>query len=156
MQCFNDYKSKNCKPQIQHQCSVISFFETFYFLCAKILGYIRWDCISNGYKNQWKNIFYPHRCRITGECLCTEWLLYRRIRLKKIKSENTPEIPCAMRVARAAPNTPRPSPATIQRSINIFKTEENIKRPSGIFDSPIDVNIVERILYINKNGKPTK
>ena len=36
------------------------------------------------------------------------------------------------------------------------KTEENIKRPSGIFDSPIDENIVERILYINKNGKPTK
>ena len=66
------------------------------------------------------------------------------------------KIPCAMRVARAAPNTPRPSPATIQRSINIFKTEENIKSPSGIFDSPIDVNIVERILYINRNGKPTK
>ena len=36
-----DDKSKNCKTQIQHQCSVISFFETFYFLCAKILGYIR-------------------------------------------------------------------------------------------------------------------
>ena len=59
-------------------------------------------------------------------------------------------------VARAAPNTPRPSPATIQRSINIFKTEENIKRPNGIFDSPIEVNIVERILYINRNGNPTK
>ena len=85
-----------------------------------------------------------------------KWLLYRRIRLKKIKSENTPEIPCAMRVARAAPNTPRPSPATIQRSINIFKTEENIKRPNGIFDSPMELNIVERILYINRKGNPTK
>ena len=65
-------------------------------------------------------------------------------------------MPCAIRVARAAPNTPNPSPATIQRSIIIFKTEENISRPNGIFDSPIEVNIVERILYINKNGNPTK
>ena len=61
-----------------------------------------------------------------------------------------------MRVARAAPNTPKPSPATIQRSIKIFKIEENINSPKGIFDSPIEVNIVERMLYINRNGNPTK
>ena len=83
-------------------------------------------------------------------------LLYRRILLKKIKSENTADIPCAIRVARAAPNTPRSRPATIQRSINIFNTEENIKSPNGILDSPIDVNIVESMLYINRNGNPTK
>ena len=59
-----------------------------------------------------------------------------------------------MRVARAAPNTPSPSPATIQRSINIFNIDENIKRANGIFDSPIEVNIVERILYINKMEIP--
>jgi len=59
-------------------------------------------------------------------------------------------------VARAAPNTPRPRPATIQRSIKIFKIEENIRRPKGIFDSPMEVNMVERILYINRNGNPTK
>ena len=47
-------------------------------------------------------------------------------------------------------------PATIQRSIKIFKTDENIRSPSGIFDSPMEVNIVERMLYINKKGKPTK
>ena len=83
-------------------------------------------------------------------------LLYRRIRLRKRKSENTAEIPCAIRVARAAPNTPRPSPATIQRSIKIFKIDENTKSPSGIFDSPMEVNMLERMLYINRNGKPTK
>ena len=38
----------------------------------------------------------------------------------------------------------------------IFNTDENIKSHNGIFDSPIEVNIVDRILYINKNGKPTK
>ena len=27
---------------------------------------------------------------------------------------------------------------------------------NGIFDSPIEVNIVERMLYINRNGNPTK
>ena len=32
----------------------------------------------------------------------------------------------------------------------------DIKRANGIFDSPIEVNIVERILYINRNGNPTK
>lgn len=69
---------------------------------------------------------------------------------------HTADIPWAIRVARAAPKTPRPRPATIQRSITIFKTEENIKRPNGIFDSPIELNIVERILYINKNGNPAK
>ena len=38
----------------------------------------------------------------------------------------------------------------------IFKTDENIKSHNGIFDSLIEVNMVDRILYINKNGKPTK
>ena len=33
---------------------------------------------------------------------------------------------------------------------------EKISSPSGILDSPIEVNMVERILYINRNGKPTK
>ena len=80
----------------------------------------------------------------------------KNIHKKKIINENTAEIPCAINVARAAPNTPSPKPATIQRSIRIFKTEENIRSTNGIFDSPIEVNIVERILYINKNGNPTK
>ena len=51
---------------------------------------------------------------------------------------------------------PRPSPATIQRSIKIFRMDEKISSPSGILDSPIEVNMVERMLYINRNGKPTK
>ena len=83
-------------------------------------------------------------------------LLYCRIRCRKIKNENTAEMPCAINVARAAPNTPKPSPATIQRSIKIFRMEEKISRPSGILDSPMEVNMVERMLYMNKNGKPTK
>ena len=36
------------------------------------------------------------------------------------------------------------------------KAEENIRSTNGIFDSPIEVNIVERMLYINRNGNPTK
>ena len=65
-------------------------------------------------------------------------------------------MPCAIKVASAAPNTPSPRPATIQRSITIFRIDEKISSPNGIFDSPMEVNIVERILYMNKNGKPTK
>ena len=38
----------------------------------------------------------------------------------------------------------------------MFNTDENIKSTNGILDSPIDVNIVESILYINRNGNPTK
>lgn len=49
-----------------------------------------------------------------------------------------------------------PDPATIQRSIKIFRMDEKISSPNGIFDSPIEVNMVERMLYINRNGKPTK
>ena len=56
-------------------------------------------------------------------------------------------MPCAIKVASAAPHTPRSRPATIQRSIKIFKIDENIRSPSGIFDSPIELNIVERKLY---------
>ena len=65
-------------------------------------------------------------------------------------------MPWAIKVARAAPNTPRPSPATIQRSIKIFRTEEKIRSAKGILDSPMEVNMLERMLYINKNGKPAK
>ena len=83
-------------------------------------------------------------------------LLYCCIRAKKIKNENTAEIPCAIRVAIAAPNTPRPSPATIQRSIKIFRMDEKISSPSGILDSPIEVNMLERMLYINRKRKAHK
>ena len=61
-----------------------------------------------------------------------------------------------MSVARAAPNTPSLRPPTIQRSMMMFETDENIKSHNGIFDSPMDVNMVDRMLYINKNGKPAK
>ena len=37
-----------------------------------------------------------------------------------------------------------------------YETDEKIKSNNGIFDSPIEVNIVDRMLYINKNGKPAK
>lgn len=36
----------------------------------------------------------------------------------------------------------------------IFNTDENIKSHNGIFDSPIEVNMVERMLYINKTESP--
>ena len=34
--------------------------------------------------------------------------------------------------------------------------EEKIRSAKGILDSPMEVNMVERMLYINKNGKPAK
>ena len=37
MQRFNDEKGKNGKAQIQHQRSMVAFFDTINFLCAKIL-----------------------------------------------------------------------------------------------------------------------
>ena len=39
---------------------------------AKILGYIWRNRIADRYKNQRKNILYPHRRRIPRKCLCTE------------------------------------------------------------------------------------
>ena len=68
MQCFNDYKSKNCKPQIQHQCSVISFFETFYFLCAKILDTYGETAFPMDTKISEKTFSTRIVARITGEC----------------------------------------------------------------------------------------
>ena len=41
-------------------------------------------------------------------------------------------------------------------SRKIFNTDEKIRRTNGILDSPMEVNIVERMLYINRNGNPTK
>lgn len=135
---------------------MITFFDTLNFLCAKILGYKRRNCIADGYEDQRKTFStrivaaYPASacvpkgfttaCTIiipidTVDCCKTDGtamrsveysscrsnllkeLLYCRIRDRKIKNENTAEIPCAIKVARAAPNTPRPRPATIQRSI---------------------------------------
>ena len=54
MQRFNDEKGKNGKAQIQHQCSVVAFFDTINFLCAKILGNIRRNRIADGYKDKAK------------------------------------------------------------------------------------------------------
>ena len=55
---------------------MITFFDTLKFLCAKILGYKRRNCIADGYEDQRKNIFYPHRCRIPGKCLCAEGIYH--------------------------------------------------------------------------------
>ena len=55
---------------------MITFFDALNFLCAKILGYKRRNCIADGYEDQRKNIFYPHRCRIPGKCLCAEGIYH--------------------------------------------------------------------------------
>ena len=195
MQGFNDRKGNDRKAQVQHQCSVVAFFEAVDLLCTKILGDIGRDRIADETKISEKTFStrivaaYPASacvpkgfttaCTIimpmdTVDCCKTDGtamrsmeysscrsnllkgLLYCRIRCRKIKNENTAEMPCAINVARAAPTTPKPSPATIQRSIKIFRMEEKISNPSGILDSPMEVNMVERMLYMNKNGKPTK
>ena len=72
MQRFNDEKGKNGKAHVQHQRRMVAFFDALGFACAKILGNIRRNRIADGYKDQGKNIFHPHRCCIPGECLCTE------------------------------------------------------------------------------------
>lgn len=38
MQRFNGHKRNGRKAQIQHQCSMVAFFDAINFLCAKILG----------------------------------------------------------------------------------------------------------------------
>ena len=35
MQCFNDYESKDCETQVQHQCSMVSFFDTLVLFCTR-------------------------------------------------------------------------------------------------------------------------
>ncbi len=47
--------------------------------------------------------------------------------------QNTAEIPCAIKSQGLHQNTPRPRPATIQRSIKIFRIDENISSPNGNF-----------------------
>ena len=74
MQRFNDEKGKNGKAQIQHQRSMVAFFDTINFLCAKILGNIRRNRIADGDKNQREHILYSHCRRITKEVFQT----YRR------------------------------------------------------------------------------
>ena len=41
MHRFNGHKRNGRKAQIQHQYSMVAFFDTIDFLCAKILGNIR-------------------------------------------------------------------------------------------------------------------
>ena len=43
VQRFNDHKRNGCKAQIQHQCSVVPFFDALGLACAKVLG------------NKWRN-----------------------------------------------------------------------------------------------------
>ena len=72
MQRFDDDESKYCKAYIQYQCGLVSFFDTPRFVCTEILGNIWRHCIADGYKDQGKNIFYPHRRRISRKCLCAK------------------------------------------------------------------------------------
>ena len=77
MQGFNDRKGNDRKAQVQHQCSVVAFFEAVDLLCTKILGDIGRDRIADGDKNQRENIFYPHRCCISGKRLCAKGVYHR-------------------------------------------------------------------------------
>ena len=77
MQRFNDKEGKNSKTYIQHQCCAVAFFDTLGFVCAKVLGNIRRNRIADGHKNQGKDIFHPHRRRVSRECLCAEGIYHR-------------------------------------------------------------------------------
>ena len=72
MQRFNGHKRNGCKTQIQHQRSMVAFFDTLSFICAKILGNIRRNCIADGDKNQREHILYSHCRRIACQRLCAE------------------------------------------------------------------------------------
>ena len=74
MQRFNDHKRNGCKAQIQHQCSVVPFFDALGLACAKVLGNKRRNRIADGDKNQREHILYSHRRRIACQRLCAEWI----------------------------------------------------------------------------------
>ena len=74
MQRFNDHKRNGCKAQIQHQCSVVPFFDALGLACAKVLGNERRNRIADGDKNQREHILYSHRRRIACQRLCAEWI----------------------------------------------------------------------------------
>ena len=81
---------------------------------------------------------------------------YRLISCKKSRKEKAAEIPWAIKVAQATPATPIPSSRTRTTSRTMLKTEEKISRYRGILDFPRALNIEERILYMNKKGRPKK
>ena len=76
MQCFNDKKGKRRKTHVQHQCRMITFFDTLSFACPKVLGNIRRNCITDRHEDQRKNILHPHRRRISCKCLCAEGIYH--------------------------------------------------------------------------------
>ena len=174
---------------------MVAFFEAIDLLCTKILGDIGRDRIADGDKDQRENIFYPHRCCISGKRLCAKGVYHRLhdhhadghggllqdrwhrnaehgIQLLPIelikgafilphpvqedqKRKHRRNALCDQRgkgCAKHAQAKPRHHPEIHK----IFRMEEKISNPSGILDSPMEVNMVERMLYMNKNGKPTK
>ena len=72
------------------------------------------------------------------------------------KNEITAAVPWAITVAIATPATPIPNCSTNHKSRNTFSTEEKMSRNKGVLESPNELNMEERILYINKNGIPKK
>ena len=68
----------------------------------------------------------------------------------------TAEIPCAIKVAKATPFTPRPNCITNTKSRKIFSRDEKISRYRGVRESPRELNTEACTLYINKNGSPRK
>ena len=56
---------------------MIALFDTMHFLCAKILGNKRRHGIPDRDKNQRKNIFHSHRCRVPRKGLCAEGIDHR-------------------------------------------------------------------------------
>ena len=65
-------EGKRRKTHVQHQCRMITFFDTLGFACPKVLGNIRRNCITDGHEDQGKNILHPHRRRISCKSLCPE------------------------------------------------------------------------------------
>ena len=61
MQRFNGHKRNGRKAHVQHQCSMVAFFDALGFACAKILGNIRRNRIAyqvSGDYMRWIGYFF--------------------------------------------------------------------------------------------------
>ena len=68
--------------------------------------------------------------------------------------QSTPETSWEITVAQLAPMTPISSTIIMNRSSPMFSTLEMSRKYSGVFESPTERMIPDRILYRNVTGIP--
>ena len=70
--------------------------------------------------------------------------------------ERQADSPCAISVAQAAPAMPMSRTATMKRSRATFSRDEKTRKYSGMRERPSALKVDERMLYMNRNGRPRK